>query len=306
MLLRQLKYFVAVADTGSFTEAAERCYISQSAISQQIQALERELGVKLLDRSTRRPALTPAGDYLYREGQSLLERAAKLKRETIRLGQDRELSLRIGYIEGYEGEKLQEAIYEFTELYPDVVLTVTKHSHEDLFQRISADEVDLVLSYQRRAFSDAYVNHHLRYIPCLVEMSSRSPFSEQEVVYAEDVMDIPCILVAKREQQPLEQNFYRNVLGVGNQFFFVESMDDARLNVVGNRGIFPVADLGSPGLLNPSIRRLPLRHKDGKPIHFNYCAFWKKARSNYYIEEFVDIFQRKFVQEEETQRKDRS
>ena len=48
MLLRQMKYFSAVVDCNSFTEAAEQCYISQSAISQQIQALERNLGVLLI------------------------------------------------------------------------------------------------------------------------------------------------------------------------------------------------------------------------------------------------------------------
>lgn len=47
MLLRQIKYFVTVVDTGSFTEAAEECFISQSAISQQILSLEKELGVQL-------------------------------------------------------------------------------------------------------------------------------------------------------------------------------------------------------------------------------------------------------------------
>ena len=71
MLLRQIKYFVTVVDTGSFTEAAEECFISQSAISQQILSLEKELGVQLLVRSTRRFTLTEPGKYLYSHGKSL-------------------------------------------------------------------------------------------------------------------------------------------------------------------------------------------------------------------------------------------
>lgn len=296
-MLRQLQYYMTVVESGSFTEAAEQLFISQSAISQQIAALEKDLDVKLLKRGSRRFTLTPAGEYLYRHGQSILDQVAHLRRETIRLGKDQELTLRIGYLEGYEGDKLQETIYEFTELYPDVVLSVAKYSHEDLFQHISADELDLVLSYQRRAFSDAYQNHHLRYIPCLVEISSRNPLAQRECIDADDLSEIPCILIAKKEQQSLEQNFYQNTLGIGHQFFFVESMDDARLNVAGNRGFLPVADLGKPLPLNPAIRRLPVRHKDNRPMRFNYCAFWKKAKSSYYIEEFVEIFQRKFVEE---------
>ena len=62
MLLRQMKYFTAVVECGSFTEAAEECFISQSAVSQQIQALENDLGVKLLHRESRGFSLTPAGE----------------------------------------------------------------------------------------------------------------------------------------------------------------------------------------------------------------------------------------------------
>ena len=54
MLLRQIKYFQTVVEKGSFTEAAEACYISQSAISQQIQALEKEIGVKLFERKSKK------------------------------------------------------------------------------------------------------------------------------------------------------------------------------------------------------------------------------------------------------------
>ena len=62
MLFKQIKYFVSVVECNSFTEAAEQCYISQPAISQQIQALEKDLGVELIHRENRSFSLTPAGD----------------------------------------------------------------------------------------------------------------------------------------------------------------------------------------------------------------------------------------------------
>lgn len=79
MLLRQIKYFVTVVDTGSFTEAAEECFISQSAISQQILSLEKELGVQLLVRSTCRFTLTEPGKYLYSHGKNCLAKRKNLK-----------------------------------------------------------------------------------------------------------------------------------------------------------------------------------------------------------------------------------
>lgn len=293
-MLKQIKYFLAVVDCNSFTEAAEQCFISQSAISQQISALEQDLGVQLLKRAKRKFTLTAAGEYLYQSGPALIEKAEELRRETMRIGKDDELQLRIGYLVGYEGTKLQETIYEFTETYPEVILNVAKYSHEDLFKLITNNELDLVLSYQRRAFSEVYENFHMKYIPCLVEISGRSRLAQENFVCTEQLKDLPCILIAKREQQELEQGFYQNVLGIGNSFYFVESMDDARLAVIGNRGFLPVADIGNLPETGRSIKRLPLFKADHKPIQLNYCAFWKKEKSNYYIEEFVATFYEKF------------
>lgn len=87
LLFRQMKYFTAVVECGSFTEAAEQCYISQSAISQQIRALEKELGVELIHRENRKFTLTPAGEYFYSRSKGLLEEADDIRRETVRIGQ---------------------------------------------------------------------------------------------------------------------------------------------------------------------------------------------------------------------------
>lgn len=66
-MLKQLKYFQSVVRLGSFSAAAEENFISQSAISQQVQSLERELGFALLVRRNRSFSLTPAGEYFYRK-----------------------------------------------------------------------------------------------------------------------------------------------------------------------------------------------------------------------------------------------
>lgn len=296
-MLKQINYFLAVARCNSFTEAAEQCFISQSAISQQINALEQDLGVQLIKRQGRKFSLTAAGEYLYQNGPALLEKAEELRKETRRIGKDDELQVRIGYLIGYEGKELQDTIYEFTEYYPEVILTVAKYSHEDLFKRISNNEIDLVLSYQRRAFSDEYENFHLNYISCLVEIPGRSRLAQEEAVSTESLKDMPCILIARKEQQELEQSFYQNVLGIGSRFYFVESMDDARMAVIGNRGFFPIANSGNLPETGRSIKRLPLYRPDRKPIQFNYCAFWKKDKSNYYIEEFASMFYQRFKKE---------
>lgn len=78
MELRQLRYFVAVADTLNFSRAAESLYVSQSALSKQISELEQELGVALFDRDRRSVTLTSAGQLLLPEAKDILMRSEKL------------------------------------------------------------------------------------------------------------------------------------------------------------------------------------------------------------------------------------
>ncbi|WP_258529296.1 LysR family transcriptional regulator [Enterococcus faecalis] len=78
MLLRQMRYFVSVVENNSFTEAAEQEFNSQSAISQQIQSLETELGTELFIRQHRKFRLTSAGEYFYQESRQILNRIDEL------------------------------------------------------------------------------------------------------------------------------------------------------------------------------------------------------------------------------------
>lgn len=129
MLLRQIKYFVTVVDTGSFTEAAEECFISQSAISQQILSLEKELGVQLLARSTRRFTLTEPGKYLYSHGKKLLGETEKLKNGTIAAAAGQEGSLKVCYLNSFADARLYKAVSMFKQQNAGVRLNVSGGTH---------------------------------------------------------------------------------------------------------------------------------------------------------------------------------
>lgn len=86
MLLKQIRYFLAVVDNESFTKAAEQCGVSQSAISQQVKALEDGLGVRLLNRHNRTFSLTRAGKYFYNNARGISDEVEALRKETISIG----------------------------------------------------------------------------------------------------------------------------------------------------------------------------------------------------------------------------
>ena len=133
MLFRQIEYFQAIIETGNFYQAAEKCNVSQSAISQQIKKLEQELGVKLLDRHNRTFSLTPAGEHFYRKSLILISDVEQIKRETKRIAAGDHAILRIGYYKGYHSNELSEAVAEFSSKYPTVEVSIIVGSHEELY-----------------------------------------------------------------------------------------------------------------------------------------------------------------------------
>lgn len=286
-----MKYFTAVVECGSFTEAAEQCYISQSAISQQIRALEKELGVELIHRENRKFTLTPAGEYFYSRSKGLLEEADDIRRETVRIGQDDELQLRIGYLRCYSGQELHQAVAEFSRLYPEVSISIVNGTHEELYDLLRFGGVDLILSDQRRAFSSQYENYQLLQCGCYAELSVSSSLSSQESVELDSLKRIPCILISSREQQNTEQDYFQNTLGFGGQFLFAENLEEGRLMVAGNRGFLPIESVGTLPPAGAAIRRLPIVW-NGQQLQRNYCVFWLKDQTNYYIEEFAGILRK--------------
>ena len=179
-MLKQLRYFQSVVRRNSFSEAAEENFISQSAISQQVQALERELGFKLLERRNRSFTLTPAGAYFYQKSLILTADYERMCSEAARIAMGDRASLKIGYLRGYTGTDLHRALELFSEKHPDVEVSVTYGSHEELYGSLRTGEADLVLNDQRRAFSDEYVNLLLTTCRSCIEVSAHSPIAQME------------------------------------------------------------------------------------------------------------------------------
>lgn len=290
-----MKYFIAVVECSSFTEAAEQCYISQSAISQQIRSLEKELGVELIHRENRRFTLTPAGKYFYEQSKGILNEVEDIRRETFRIGKDKELELKIGYLRCYSGQELHQAVAEFSRLYPEVSIHIVNGTHEELYDLLRFGGADLVLTDQRRAFSDKYANFQLLKCGCYAELSVRSPLAEQESVTMEELKRQACILISSREQQNIEEDYYKNTLGFGGRFLFAENLEEGRLMVAGNRGFLPVERVGTLPPCGTGVKRLPVMER-GQQLKRNYCLFWVKENASYYIEEFAEIL-RKLLKE---------
>ena len=293
MLLRQIEYFQAVVENDSFTAAAEQCNISQSAISQQIQALEAELGVQLLARHRRKFNLTPAGELFYKRSVVLVADLEQLRRDTLRIARSDRKELYLGYLISYSGEEFNYTIGAFSELHPEIELHVTVGNHEDLFDGLRFGKLDLVLNDQRRAFSDEYVNLILSGSKCYVEIASHNPLSHLDGIEIADLKNTACILIASPEQRENERSYYRDVIGFRGEFLFAESLQKARIMVVANKGVMPIELIGNEQYFGSAMKRVPLL-RGGVQITRNLCAFRKKENDNPPLCEFEQMLAERF------------
>ena len=142
-MLKQLRYFQSVVRLNSFSEAAEKNFISQSAISQQIQALERELGFPLLERKNRTFALTPAGECVNAGARDItirLERLASELHPFVRLESG---TIRVVANYGASMDILPDLITRYLLENPGHHVNLSRRTSEDVVEQVSSDRADI-------------------------------------------------------------------------------------------------------------------------------------------------------------------
>jgi DNA-binding transcriptional LysR family regulator len=162
MDLRQLRYLVALADERHFTRAAARQHIAQPALSQQIRRLEAELGVALVERTTRQVRITEAGELLVGRARRIITEleAAHSELEALKGVETGHVS--VGTMHTMGPIDLSIVLAIFHERHPAVELTVREESSEDLAEMIRDDELDLAfLSVTERVESHGLALHQL-------------------------------------------------------------------------------------------------------------------------------------------------
>ncbi len=138
-----MRYVVAVAETNSFTRAAERCLVVQSALSHQIARLERELGARLFERTSRRVRLTPAGAAFLPAARQCLDAAERAAAEVAAaVGQVRG-RLAVGLIPTVAAVDIPEALRDFRGRYPHVRISLRVGASEELIEKVEQGAIDV-------------------------------------------------------------------------------------------------------------------------------------------------------------------
>jgi DNA-binding transcriptional LysR family regulator len=145
MELRQLEYFVAVAEEANFTRAAERVHISQSGVSAQIRQLERELGAPLIDRSSRAATLTAAGAAALEPARAALASAAALRQAVDDVNQVVRGRLSVGMVTACTVTPFFDALAAFHREHAGVDVVLSEGNSDRLVEQVRAGSLDLAL-----------------------------------------------------------------------------------------------------------------------------------------------------------------
>jgi LysR family nitrogen assimilation transcriptional regulator len=193
MDLRQLRYFVTVAETGSISAAAAMLHVAQSAISRQMRRLEEDVGGELFLRSIAGTALTDSGHMLLERARFILREVESAASDVASFSRDIRGTVRMA-APGSVGRALYApTAREFRAQYPQVQLELSESNTGDVLQRLSAGLLDLGI------VSDPGVHEHLAFTPLMREETvllcpPGSPPAERKSVRVAELKKLPIIV----------------------------------------------------------------------------------------------------------------
>jgi DNA-binding transcriptional LysR family regulator len=154
LTIRQLEVFISVADSLSFSKASEVFHISQPALSTAVQQLEQSIGGRLFDRHTRSVALTQLGLDFLPMAKKLLESFDQTMRATADLVEGRQGAISIAASPSVMAKLLPRALKRFTEIYPDIQITLYEELFEQCIEMLRSEKVDIAFAPNKDAAKD--------------------------------------------------------------------------------------------------------------------------------------------------------
>jgi DNA-binding transcriptional LysR family regulator len=197
--LRQLRYFIAVAEHENVARAAEQLHISQSPLSRQIMQLEEHLGVRLFERSKQRIRLTQEGRDLLGEARTLMTNAQRVEAFGRRLGTGTAGRLAIGYVEAaMHSNVLAPALRSFRRASPSVTLSLQALGTRLQFERLTQKALDLGYTYRPPEPGAGLDSTAVRDEPLVLAMPSDHPLARSRSIKSHQLDQHSWIAVARQ------------------------------------------------------------------------------------------------------------
>jgi DNA-binding transcriptional LysR family regulator len=197
MELRQLRYFVAVAEQGNISRAAKSIFLTQPALSRQIKALEDEVGQCLLERQAHSIRLTPVGEALLREARELLQHAEQVLERVRSAG--RGLRLRVGYAPSLAAGMLSVAVGNFTQAHPNTHVELFDLSTSEMLAGLESEKLDVALCVGQQRQTRGLKWTPLVRAPWRLAVNRNHPLARRSQVTPLEVAGEPLLVYSQRD-----------------------------------------------------------------------------------------------------------
>jgi DNA-binding transcriptional LysR family regulator len=290
MELRQLRYAVAIADTGHFGRAAESLHISQSGLSQQIRALERSLGTKLFVRDAHPVAPTVAGDIFLRHARLVLELAERAESvaSLVRVGKTGILKLATN--SGGIPSAMSDLVEEFRLLHPSVEIELHPGFSTQNLEALRQHRVDVALVIP--PFELPELSSYLRFgwIEIFVAVSDGNPLADVDPVPRDELGKSSFVTIPRSMNPIVVDAIHDAVFGHGPRATLIEAVDVAPIarfaHVARDPAILGIAFGSETAFAPPGV---VFRHIEEPAPSFEYGLAWSDAYASPFVEPFLAL-----------------
>ena len=197
MELRQLRYFVAVAEEGNISRAAKKIFLTQPALSRQIKALEAEIGQCLLERQAHSMRLTPVGESLLREARELLQHAEQMIERVRSTG--RGVRLRVGYAPSLAAGMLSAAVENFTQAHPNARVELFDLATKEMLAGLESDKLDVAVTVGQQHETRGLVWTPLARAEWQLAVNRNHPLAQRKGITPAEVARQPLLVFCQRD-----------------------------------------------------------------------------------------------------------
>ncbi|MBQ3009562.1 MAG: LysR family transcriptional regulator [Oscillospiraceae bacterium] len=256
MSIQRLPIFLSAAEHLNFTKAAEEHHISQTAVSQQIKQLEKELGFQLFNRGKRGVSLTPAGMEYYRQCKKIMVQYETAVSKGQRVAGGIGESLTIGYAGAYELWNATKLIRHYYHAYPDSQIDLRFASNQVLLGEVSSGKIDIAVICEFGVeLSDWLAARELSNDPCVLMISSAHPLAQKPVLDRKDLVNLPIALNRAQDTQTTASQIlqmYSHLGMSGNKRYYIDDFYSLAMLVSSGLAVSVVPDsmqqMGPDGL----------------------------------------------------------
>ena len=276
MDLRQFRYFSAVAETLNFTRAAEQLRVAQPALSRQIRNLEEELGVKLLERDSRRVTLTDEGRSFLEDIREILELVEAAEARVKRANATPSHVFKLGYAPTLTAPWLPQIFSALRTKLPRMKISLSDLSNEAMIEMIRACKLDAgIMPEQAVPRAGVFMTQTLRKIGFEVVLPIGHPLTKRKKLKVRELCS-ECLVTYDRREYPEYYNSLQRIFAAEGEPLLpgleVNSGESLLTSVREWQGIAIVA---SPVRLT-SPAGLEFRPLDPAPEGFNLCLVWHR------------------------------